>query len=113
MSQRPPARARTFLWGFTPGSHALSVTREDRRLVVMVTELPEGALTIALEGPRTADTEGMVSDHAHRIVAQHTTLSTGKRRGERFARAWLTGAPSARCPGGNGDRNTEKRLGSR
>ena len=52
MSQRPPARARTFLWGFTPGSHALSVTREDRRLVVMVTEKRRAfGVLLALGGP--------------------------------------------------------------
>jgi hypothetical protein len=107
------ARPRTFFWGFTPGSHALLVTREDRRLVVVVTELPEGALTVAMEGPRTADTETPLGNHAQRIVAQRTTLATGMRRGERFARAWLADAPSARCPGANVDRNAKKKPDSR
>jgi hypothetical protein len=104
-------RARAFVWGFTPSSHAFAVTREDRRLVVMVSELPDGALTVAIESPRTADTEGLLA--GRRVLAERTTLATGKRRGERFARAWLAGAPSARCPAANVGLNGKKRPGSR
>jgi hypothetical protein len=87
--ERPPVGS--FVWGFTPGSHALSVTRDERRLLVLVSELPEGALTVAMEGPRTADTEALSADYAYRVVAERATLKTGKRRGERFARDCLAG----------------------
>jgi hypothetical protein len=91
---------RTLLWSFTPASYALSVTRDDRRLVVIVSDLAEGALTVATEGPRTTANETSLADHAHRIVAERTTLAAGKRRGERFARAWLRGTASVCGPAG-------------
>lgn len=91
------ARARTFVWGFVPGQHAFAVTREERRLVVFISELGEGALTIAIEASRTSDVETILADHAHKVLAERTSLEAAKRKGERFARAWLRGASTARC----------------
>lgn len=113
LEARPPARTRPPVWGFTPSSHALSVTRGDRRLVVVVRELPEGALTVAMECPRASDDETPLGDRTHRIVAQRTTLATGKRRGERFARDWLAGAPSARCSAADVTPKPKKKQPSR